>query len=176
MRSRKYQYVGPNEIGEAARRQPSGTLIRSFVDLQTWLKTAETDQMPDGTAVATFVITVNHELMLAPRRSEHVACASGGPVLSAGEITFDEDLTVTEITNQSTGFCPEPESWVAVETVLDRIGLKHTGRFTTELVYRLCPVCHERNAVKDSWYYCALCDAKLTEHWNFDRDKALGEQ
>ncbi len=65
---------------------------------QTWLKIADTDQMPDGTAVASFVITMNHELALAPRRSEHVACASGGPVLSAGEITFDEDLTVTEIT------------------------------------------------------------------------------
>ncbi|MEU6730442.1 hypothetical protein ABZ917_42625 [Nonomuraea wenchangensis] len=27
-------------------------------------------------------------LLLAPRRSEHVACAGGRPVLSAGEISF----------------------------------------------------------------------------------------
>lgn len=176
MRSREYQYVGPNKIREAARRQSAGTRILSPVDLQAWLETTDTDRMPDGAWIATFVISIHHELVLAPRRSEHVACASGGPVLSAGEITIHQNLIVTEITNQSTGFCPEPESWVAVETALDRVGLRHTGRFTTELVYRLCPSCYERNAVKDSWYYCALCDAELPEHWNFNRDAAMGEQ
>ena len=170
MKSRTYCYVGPREIGEAARRQPSGTRIFSLGDLHVWLANADTDRMVDGTSIATFVVALNHELLLAPRRSEHVACASGGPVLSAGEITFGDNFVVTEITNQSTGFCPEPESWVSVETALDRIGLAHPGRFTTEIVYRLCPTCHERNAVKDSWFYCAMCDGKLTEHWNFDRD------
>ena len=170
MNNRKYHYVGPHEIGEAARKQPSGTRILSLGDLHTWLATADTDRMVDGTSIATFVISLNNELLLAPRRSEHVACASGGPVLSAGEISFDDKFVVTEITNQSTGFCPEPESWASVETTLDRIGLVHPGRFTTEIVYRLCPACHERNAVKDSWFYCALCDGKLPEQWNFNGD------
>lgn len=174
MNFREYHYVGPSKIWEAARSQSSGTRILALGDLSTWLATSDTDRKLDGTFIATFVISLSSELLLAPRRSEHVACASGGPVLSAGEITFDDSHTVTEITNQSTGFCPEPESWIAVEKALGRIGLAHPGRFTSEIVYRLCPACHERNAVKDSWYYCALCDAKLPEHWNFNRDTALG--
>ncbi len=128
MRRRTYQYVGPNEIREAARRQPAGARILSLGDLQVWLGTADTDRMPDGACVATFVISIDHNLLLAPRRTEHVACASGDPVLSVGEITIDQDLIVTEITNQSTGYCPEPESWDAVETALDRVGVTHTGR------------------------------------------------
>jgi hypothetical protein len=176
MDNREYHYVGPSEIRDRARTQPSGTWISSLGDLRTWLATAETDRLPDGTCVATFTITLNGELIIGSRRSEHVACASGGPVLSAGEITFDGNLTVIETTNQSTGFCPEPESWSFVATALDRIGLVHPGRFTTEIVFRLCPACHERNVVKDSWYYCALCDGKLPEYWNFPRDADVGEQ
>ena len=86
--------------------------------------------------------------MLRLGRSEHVACAAGGPVLSAGEITFDDECNVPEISNQSTGFCPEPESWSTVERALDRVGIEHPGGFTIAVVFRLCPKCHERNIVK----------------------------
>lgn len=165
--SREYVYVGPVEIRSAAEKQRPGARILSLAELRAWLATADTDRLRDGTVVATFTITLHNELLLAPRRSEHVACASGGPVLSAGEITF-ADLAVVEITNQSTGFCPEPESWTSVETALNRIPLIHPGQFTTQLVYRLCPACQERNAVKDSWFCCALCGGKLPENWNFD--------
>ncbi len=79
--------------------------------------------MKDGSFIATFIITLNEELLVAPRRSEHVACASGGPVLSAGEITFDDNLVVIEVTNQSTGFCPEPESWASVAIHLTALDL-----------------------------------------------------
>lgn len=167
MNRREYFYVGPDAIREAAIKQPTGTRILTTADLRSWLATADIDRLPDGTVMATFTISLNYELFLAPRRSEHVACAAGGPVLSAGEVAYDESLRVTEITNQSTGFCPEPESWSSVETALNRIGLDHPDTFTTEIIYRLCPACHQRNAVKDAWYYCAVCDAKLPEQWNF---------
>src|SRR5918911_838983 len=65
-------------------------------------------------------------LRLAARRTEHVACAQGAPVLAAGEIRFtraDVLPQVLEITNQSTGYCPEPESWPAVAAALSAIGL-----------------------------------------------------
>jgi hypothetical protein len=61
----------------------------------------------------TFVIDLGGALRLAPRRGEHVACADGAPVLSAGEITFlrDQDRwTVSEVSNPSTGCCPDPAS------------------------------------------------------------------
>jgi hypothetical protein len=42
-------------------------------------------------------------------------------VLSAGEITFSrkgKSLVVSDVTNQSTGYCPEPKSWKAVKASL----------------------------------------------------------
>lgn len=167
MSFRKYRYVGPDEVRQIARTQPSGISIQSRDDLVAWLASAPTEQTVDGSWIATFTICENEVIRLAPRRSEHVACADGGPVLSAGEITFDSEFVVTEISNQSTGFCPDVESWSVVALVLDRIGLKHPGQFTNAIVFRLCPKCNERNIVKDSWYYCQLCDAELPTAWNF---------
>ena len=176
MARREYYYVGPIAIRDAVKSQPAGVRIISLDELLTWLASPESiEPTPRKAHIATFTIDLRNDLLLAPRRSEHVACASGGPVLSAGEITFDGNA-VTEITNQSTGFCPEPESWTSVATALDRIGVPHPGRFTTEIVFRLCPACRERNIVKDSWFYCALCDGKLPEYWNFPRDANVGEQ
>ncbi|MEL7500741.1 MAG: hypothetical protein AAFN77_24320 [Planctomycetota bacterium] len=177
MTQRAYQYVGPNEIADVAKRQPSGTRIASVDQLAQWLATAPTERTPHQCWIATFTISLAGSLDLAPRRSEHVACAAGGPVLSAGEITFDDDMTVVEISNQSTGFCPEPESWPAVCNALDQAGIKHPNRFTTEVIFRRCTQCGERNIVKDSWYYCGICDAKLPSDWNFSCEtEDLGEQ
>ena len=171
MFKREYQYVGPPEIREIAMTQPSGVAIESSADISAWLETDPTERLADGSWIATFTIGTNRVLNIAPRRSEHVACAAGGPVLSAGEISIDVDCNVTEISNQSTGFCPEPESWETVELVLDRLGLNHPGEFTTVVVFRLCPKCNERNVVKDSWFQCQLCDAKLPQNWNFPTAK-----
>ena len=86
-------------------------------------------------------------------------------------------MAVTEITNQSTGFCPEPESWAAVSAALDNAGIEHPDGFTTGVIFRRCTRCGERNIVKDSWYYCGICDAKLADDWNFSRDaEDVGEQ
>lgn len=74
---------------------------------------------------------------------------------------------MAEVSNQSTGFCPEPESWPAVAAALDRIGVRHPGRFTTEVVFRRCEKCGERNVVKDDWFACGLCGAELPMGWNF---------
>lgn len=175
MDRREYQYVGPPEIRHLARTRPPGVRISSMQALHDWLCSQPRERVRDGTLVATFAVNLRGELLLAPRRSEHVACASGGPVLSAGEITIDEDLSVAEITNLSTGFCPEPESWESVASALDQLGIQHPGRFTTEVVFRRCPACGERNIVKDDWFYCAVCEARLPAEWNFSRIDPLGE-
>ena len=167
MPHRQYKYVGPIEIQEVACTQPRGTAVNTVDDLAAWLASKPTEQTPDGNWVATFTLGIDSVLRVAPRRSEHVACAAGGPVLAAGEMTIDGELNIPEISNQSTGFCPEPESWGVLAGVLDRIGIKHPGEFTQAVVFRRCPKCHERNIVKDSWFYCQLCDAKLSETWNF---------
>ncbi|WP_211328453.1 hypothetical protein [Thermomonospora umbrina] len=132
--------------------------------------TGRTEQRPDEPF--TFVIDLNETLLLAPQRSEHVACAGGEPVLGAGEVTFTPATgrwTVYEISNQSTGYCPDVTSWPVVRAALDRAGLDHPPTCTHPITFRRCPRCHERNIVKDEHYVCALCDAPLPNTWNMDR-------
>jgi hypothetical protein len=123
----------------------------------------------EGLVAATFIVSVEGWLHLASRRSEHVACAGGREVLSAGEMFFDNPPVVraVAVSNLSTGYCPEPESWVAVAGALDRAAILHPGRFTSAFLFRRCPSCGERNLVKDEFFVCALCDAELPPTWNF---------
>ena len=161
---KRYTYVGPAEIRAAIGPQ-SGTAIGSIDDLRRWLA-AHALEREEGAIPATFVVSIDGTLRLASRRSEHVACAGGADVLAAGEIFFASDR-VTAVSNQSTGYCPEPESWPAVASALERAGIAHPQRFTRELVFRRCPACGERNIVKDDFFGCAICDAPLPAAWNF---------
>jgi hypothetical protein len=168
--TRLYPYVGPAGIKARVAGRPAGTRITSAADLLGWVRGTGGRPGPDGLVAATFVIDERGDLLLADRRSEHVACAGGGPVRSAGEIFFlvlSDRVEVAEASNQSTGFCPEPESWPAVAVALDRVGVPHPGRFTTEVVFRRCDKCGERNVVKDGWFVCGVCGADLPAGWNF---------
>jgi hypothetical protein len=168
--TRLYFYVGPAEIKLRLPGALAGTRVSSMADLLAWVH--DTGQRPglDGLIAATFVIDEEGDLLVGDRGSEHVACASGRPVLSAGEMFFrvtGDNVLVPEASNQSTGFCPEPDSWPAVATALDRAGIAHPGRFTTEVMFRRCEACGERNVVKDGWFVCGVCGAELPERWNF---------
>jgi hypothetical protein len=167
---RLYPYVGPGEIKARVAGRPAGTRIASAADLIAWAQGTGQQTGPDGLVAATFVIDEKGDLLLADRRSEHVACASGGPVLSAGEMFFlmeGDRVEVAEVSNQSTGFCPEQGSWPAVAAALDRIGVAHPGRFTIEVVFRRCVGCGERNVTRDGWFACGVCGADLPVEWNF---------
>ena len=168
--ARLYDYVGPDDIREGAAGAPAGFPVLSAGDLAEWVRRAA--QQPDrrGVFAATFVVDGRGLLRVADRRSEHVACAAGGPVLSAGEVFFrlaDAGPVVVEVTNQSTGFCPEPESWPVVAAALDRLGIPHPGGFTQSVDFRRCPACGERNVVKEGWFACGVCGADLPAAWNF---------
>jgi hypothetical protein len=122
-----------------------------------------------GREALTFVVSTDGVLCVANRRSEHVACAGGAEVLAAGELVAVADahgVRVIEVSNQSTGYCPEPESWPAVERALDAAGIAHPGRFTYEATFRRCTGCGERNLVKEGWFVCAVCGAELPLVWN----------
>lgn len=169
--SRKYRYVGPEDIRAKALSRPGGGVIGCAADVAQWARAAGQPADRGGTVVATFVIDIGGRLLVADRRSEHVACAGGGDVLSAGEMFFVIDgntVRVEEVSNQSTGYCPEPESWPAVERTLEHAGIKHPGGFTTVCVFRRCEACGARNIVKDDWFYCDVCGAALSAQWNFD--------
>jgi hypothetical protein len=161
------RYVGPDEIRRAAASEAAGRPIESAADLQAWWAA---DGRDDPDSIGTYVVTADGVLRLAPRRSEHVACAGGGDVLAAGEIGFavrGGALVVALVTNQSTGYCPPVESWPAVASALDAIGVSRPSTWTAGFEFRRCPSCAERNLVKDDWWECALCGAALPREWNF---------
>jgi len=164
MAARLYAYVGSATIRATA--SPTGIPIHSAAQLHTWV--SQQEHAVAGMVPATFVIDPAGRLLLAARHSEHVACAGGQPVQTAGEMFFClRPLRLAEVTNQSTGYCPEPESWLAVAAALDALPLPHPGRFSHALAFRRCDVCCQTNIIKDGWQYCACCDAALSKTWNF---------
>lgn len=162
----RYRYVGPAELHD---QLPSAeaVIVGSAAVLDRWLAERDRAELDEP---FTYVVALDDTLRVAPRRSEHVALAAGRDVLAAGEIVFTSEAgpqRVLEVTNQSTGYCPDPTCWTAVSRALDRLGLEHPDDFTTKLVFRRCPTCSERNIVRDGDFTCALCDSVLPMHWNF---------
>lgn len=176
-----YRYVGPKKIAERAPSIAAGIRIESPQDVRRWVRQSAQNVDAEGNVTATFVIDESGWLRIGDRRSEHVACAGGRPVLSAGEMTFTvtkNDVAVTWVTNQSTGYCPEPGSWPAVEAALARAGFVVPDGFSQALDFRRCPHCGSINIVKDGVFECGACSAPLPEEWNLDtaaeRDAGAG--
>ncbi|MFD3584896.1 hypothetical protein [Streptomyces sp. NPDC058683] len=145
-----------------------GTRIASVADFESW---AGRQSPADLAEPFTYVVGLDGRLRLAPRRSEHVACAGGAPVLGAGEITFVREpgrWAVGEVSNQSTGYCPDVTSWPAVARALDGIPLRRPAAFTHEVVFRRCPACAEHNIVREADFVCVFCGGALPEAWNVD--------
>ena len=167
----KYKYIGPEERRDLFADDSIGTKVKSFEDVLKWIK--ETDQHLDHNTevVATYVILKNRFMYIADRHSEHVACAQGQDVLSAGEITFFIDkgkVEVIEVTNLSTGYCPAPASWKAVDKALKKAKLLHPKKFTCHFEFRLCLKCETINVIKDDWYVCAMCEQELDKKRNIN--------
>lgn len=173
----------------AVRPGGGGRAIRSARDLDEWTAAqASGDETagersavrrPAGERAAlpaagpyTYVVAPDGVLRLAPRRGEHVACAAGGRVLAAGEITFVRQAaggwSAAEVSNHSTGYCPDVTSWDAVATALDRAGIGRPDGFTYAALFRRCPACREHALVKDGDFVCACCGTELPAEWNID--------
>jgi hypothetical protein len=167
-----YTYVGSEEIKLSVANFPSGTVIDSIADLENWIyQTYDKKTISSNSIAATFVIDVEGNLLLADRHSEHVACAGGKVVLSAGEIFIifeGNSLEISDITNQSTGYCPEIESWTHVESALDKIQVSHPSSFTIEFNFRRCSSCSQTNIIKNDSSICLVCNSTLPDKWNFE--------
>ncbi|MFD3379672.1 MULTISPECIES: DUF5959 family protein [unclassified Streptomyces] len=173
-----YAYVGPEDIRKAVRPGGGGARIRTPDELDAFLSARPADELAEP---FTFVVDASMTLRLAPRRSEHVACADGKPVRAAGELGFartSSGWAVAYASNQSTGYCPDPESWRSLAAALTRTGIDraddHPGGYTHPITYRRCPSCAEWNSVQDAHFVCALCDADLpADHRTGPTDLAL---
>ncbi len=168
---RIYRYVGSNKIAQAVAGIPPGFLIHHHSDIVTWFNTTNQKIGRGGLITATFIITLEGKLCIADRHSEHVACAAGKPVLSAGELALElvnQNLTVSGVSNHSTGYCPQIESWVAVASALQEAGLNVPNGFDPAFQFRRCPKCNAINIIKENILECAICEAELSEFWNFE--------
>ncbi|MFI9568443.1 hypothetical protein [Streptomyces rishiriensis] len=138
-----------------------GRRIGSAADFDGWIVE---QSVADLAEPFTFLVGVDGVLRLAPRRSEHVACAGGDIVLSAGEISFTREAdrwTVSEVSNQSTGYCPDVSSWPEVARALDAVGLWRPSGSTHEVVFRRCPDCQEHNIMREDDFACVFCGSDL---------------
>ncbi|WP_254507530.1 hypothetical protein [Anatilimnocola floriformis] len=177
-RLRLYYYVGPADLARLATAEsPRQSLGSAASALQLWrqyfpsFKPGRHNAGSADSLTVTFVVQ-GAAILVADRHSEHIACARGEPVNSAGELTLalnkhGQPLVITEISNQSTGFCPEPASWFAVQHALQSTGIQHPQNFTNALIFRRCPSCRATNVVKDHWLHCEVCGAELPAEWNF---------
>ncbi|MBF8185989.1 hypothetical protein ITP53_09570 [Nonomuraea sp. K274] len=167
-RRRSYGYVGPADVKAAVRSGNEGHPIRLRADFDRWVAERSGAELAEP---FTFVVDMDGVLRLAPRRSEHVTCAGGGRVLSAGEIAFSRETgrwAVLGVSNHSTGYCPDTSSWPAVAEALDRAGLGHPPGFTSEVVFRRCLTCQEHNIVRENYFVCVFCENDLPALWNVD--------
>lgn len=164
--SHNYYYIGPHDLLSSLSERHH---IQGAQDVSGWI--SQTKQQPkNGMVVATFIVNTAGQLWVADRHSEHVACALGQPVLSAGEMTFalnGKQMSVVEVSNQSLGYCPEPSSWPAVAAALDKSALSHPSNFTSAYVIRRCEKCQSKNIIKDGVYECGVCQSLLPLEWNF---------
>ena len=168
---RFYHYKGSQAIAHAVARSPVGYPIRSGTDLERWIHQTGQQTNRRGLVEATFVIDQEGKLCLADRHSEHVACAGGKVVRSAGEMFFarsKDGWEVRDVSNQSMGYSPEPTSWPEVAAALDEIPLSHPGSFTQMYLFRRCPGCQQLNLIKEEVFVCALCGSELPQEWNLE--------
>ena len=168
--NKEYRYVGPENLLDLLNSNNKGSQITNLVSLSDWIE-CNKQMISYGELTATFIISKNHHLLINDRHSEHVVCANGENVLSAGEITFSVEEKVpyvSAITNQSTGYCPEVGSWKVVEEVLRDIGIDFPDYFTSAFEFRYCTNCDNTNIVKDDYYCCVICGADLALDWNYD--------
>lgn len=161
---REYPYVGPADIAAQAYASIERLQPQSPAHIRAWHLTRG-----KSTLELTYIVDITGALWLSDRRTEHVACARGGRVLGAGELVLrfrKNDVEVAEVTNQSTGYCPEPDCWPAVRRALLGAGLRPPNELTHAFDFRRCERCGAINLLKEDGAECG-CGAELPRTWNF---------
>ena len=170
MPSKHYPFVGPDSLRHLAGIASERHALQSEAGLRAWVTGSGVRLRRGAQITFTFVLLPPEQLFLADRRSEHISCARGHAVLSAGEMTFLFDgtrLLLDEVTNQSTGYCPEPESWPAVRDALVSLGLKAPDQFTYAFEFRFCSNCRVTSIIKNQIFECPACGGELPHDWNY---------
>ena len=151
----EYRYVGPAEIARAVQDMPSGRVVSEATDLARWLSEQSSEADAAGLVWATCVVDLRGRLRISHRSTEHVACAGGEAVQAAGEVAVDaETQELGEITNLSTGYCPEASCYPVVRRAFEKAGLPAPRGFTIAFTFRRCVSCGQRDVIKDEAFEC----------------------
>ncbi len=170
----EYSFVGNNILLNLIKPELKGFHIKSMSDVELWISKNHQQADFNHEITATFVIDLNFNLLVNDRHSEHVVCANGQNILSAGEITFEilakyknkkSKIIISKITNLSTGYCPSPTSWIAIQKTLEKIDIPFPTFFTTAFQFRICNKCGWINVIKDNFFVCLneKCKNELAE-------------
>ena len=168
---RLYRYVGPDDIRRRTVGRTERFCILQAANAVSCIVRLEPTPARRSYVPVTYIVDPQGLLWLADRRSEHVACADGGEVLAAGELVFSEHrggVEAIEASNQSTGYCPQPECWEALAAALDRACIPHPEGFTARFEFRRCGQCGTVSLIKDDVFECAACQVELSGVWNCD--------
>ncbi len=167
--SRLYPYIGSAAIRDAVDPASPRHEVMSPAGVHAWLLSQGEVWPEKREIVFTYVVLPPACLFIADRRSEHVACARGGEVLAAGEITCSrrgDDIEVVETSNLSTGYCPESSSYEALDRALTAAGFDSFGPYSYPFEFRRCSGCGGIQVIKDDVFECASCGDDLPETWN----------
>lgn len=169
-----YTYVGPDSIRATARFDTPRHAVVDAAELLSWVSAHLGFSRRDHQITLTYVVRPPNLLFVADRHSEHVACARGEMVLTAGEITFERhgsDLRLLDTSNLSTGYCPESISWPALSSALVAAGFPKIEGFTQPFEFRYCIPCQQTCVIKDDVFECPSCFTNLPHDWNYPKSE-----
>jgi hypothetical protein len=165
-----YSFVGPPQIRMSADFETPRHEVKNAAALLQWARQMDGAIKGLRDFVFTYVVLPEQRLFVADRRSEHVACARGDAVLTAGELfvsLVNGRLQVDGASNLSTGYCPEPGSWRALQLALEGTDLGSLEGFEPSFEFRRCEWCEQNCLIKDEVFECPGCNVELPQHWNF---------
>ncbi len=174
-----YRYVGPPEVRRAADMESPRHEVVGVEGLLAWVAAQGISRPGTRDFILTYVVLPDGTMFVSHRNSEHVACARGGMVLAAGEITFAKSrigLELVDVSNLSTGYCPEVRSWEAVAPALAAAGLGEIRAYSQAFEFRYCRGCECTCIVKDGIYECPACLGELPREWNYNSGSELWNQ
>lgn len=166
-----YDYVGPASVRASACFDTPRHQVSDGAALNAWAQSHQLINGREHCVTFTYVVLPPARLFVADRHSEHVACARGDKVLTAGEITFERTgsrWVVFETSNLSTGYCPESSSWHILNEALQAAGFAPVDGFTNPFEFRYCSQCQQTCVIKDDVYECPSCLTVLPENWNYE--------
>ena len=167
-----YEYIGPSDILKRIKPQYKGATVTSIQDIKDWINHHQPTAKAGTILTCTFIINLDDQLVITDRHAEHVQCALGNLVKSAGEINFyiakRNKIQIDSITNQSTGYCPHATSWKSVKIALEKVfDTNIPDGFDPEFIFSYCSQCQTRQIVKDEFYFCPTCHGTLLDEYAF---------